>query len=243
MAQRRRYPEPGRTAGEAKLDSSRLDTYLAFWKVPDAVEKGTVWIYCSRSMADYAKIRMDPGIPFRQRGYRPSLLHARGILWIASWQDGSRFGFKASPQVTKALMASLAGSWGIPPQSLQRDNGRPFDLASLAEESHSHVYLVRLLTFDAIADGRAYYKIGKAVSIPKRIKQFGPCQLIAQAQLPSEAESLRVEAELHQRFDAWRRPDTEIFCFDQAQLAVAVAALQALGGAFGLAGTGQGLAQ
>jgi hypothetical protein len=73
-------------------------------------------------------------------------------------------------------------------------------------------------TFDPIADGRAYFKIGKAISIPKRIKQFGPCELIAEAQLPSEKESLAFEAQLHQQFDQWRKPVTEIFCFTPDQV-------------------------
>ncbi len=77
---------------------------------------------------------------------------------------------------------------------------------------------MRLLTFDTTADGRAYFKIGKAISIPKRIKQFGPCELIAEPQLPSEKESLAFEAELHQKFDQWRTPETEIFCFTADQM-------------------------
>ena len=83
----------------------------------------------------------------------------------------------------------MAMRWKNPPEKLQKDKGRPFSFADLEEEAHSHVYLVRLLTFDATADGRAYYKIGKAISIPKRIKQFGPCQLIEEARFPTETLS------------------------------------------------------
>ena len=68
-------------------------------------------------------------------------------------------------------MAEIAQRWDLPPATLQRDKGRPFDLVSLLVESHSRFYMVRLLTFDPTADGRAYYKIGKAISIPKRINQ------------------------------------------------------------------------
>jgi len=111
----------------------------------------------------------------------------------------------------------MAQRWIVSPATLKRDKGRPFDLATLLEHSHSHVYLVRLLTFDPTADGRAYLKIGKAISIPNRIKQFGPCDLIAEAQLPSERESLPFEALLHQYFDQGRKPETEIFCFTPNQ--------------------------
>ena len=50
-------------------------------------------------------------------------------------------------------MAQLAQRWTVSPATLQRDKGRPFDLVTLLEHGHSHVYLVRLLTFDPTADG------------------------------------------------------------------------------------------
>jgi hypothetical protein len=181
-------------------------------------------------MAGHAGLRSDEDIPIRSLGHRPALTKARGINWIATWEDSTSHTFKASPQATMAVMAQLAQRWAVPPATLQRDNGRPFDLATLLEESHSHVYLVRLLTFDPTADGRAYYKIGKAVSIPKRIKQFGPCELIAEARLASEKESLTAEAQLHQQFDQWRKPETEIFCFSADQVEQVKAAMASPGG-------------
>jgi len=78
----------------------------------------------------------------------------------------------------------------------------------------SITYLVQLLTFHQTAAGQHYYKIGKAKSIPKRIKQFGPCRLIKTITLRTEQDSLRVEAELHSKFSCLRRPDTEIFCMN-----------------------------
>ena len=122
----------------------------------------------------------------------------------------------------------MAMRWKNPPEKLQKDKGRPFSLADLVEEAHSHVYLVRLLTFDATADGRAYYKIGKAISIPKRIKQFGPCQLIEEARFPTETLSLQAEKQLHSQFDCYRRPETEIFCLNAEQLAAVQEELQLL---------------
>lgn len=206
-------------------------SYIVFWKQPDKREKGTVWIWCSEEMMDFAKLRHDGGIPFRTLGYRPALVIARGINWTASWDNGTSHTFKASPQATKALMAQIAQRWAVPPVILQRDKGRRFDLVSLVEESHSHVYLVRLLTFDPTADGRAYYKIGKAISIPRRIKQFGPCELVAEARLASEKDSLDVEARLHQQFAPWRKPETEIFCFSPGQLEVVKAAMMVVSAA------------
>jgi len=207
-----------------------VNNYIVYWKSFAETDKGTVWLWCSPEMTAHAGLRHDEFIPLRSRGYRPALLIARGINWTAAWEDGTSHTFKASPQVSKPVMAEIAQRWNWPPVTLQRDNGRPFDLASLVEESHSHVYLVRLLTFDPTADGRAYYKIGKAVSIPKRIKQFGPCELVAEARLSSEKESLTAEAQLHQQFAPWRKPETEIFCFTAAQLEVVKAAMAVVSG-------------
>ncbi len=76
------------------------------------------------------------------------------------------------------------------------------------------------------------------ISIPKRIKQFGPCELIAEARLPSEKASLTVEAQLHEKFAPWRRPQTEIFCFSAAQLEVVKAAMAVVSGSGLLGGVG-----
>lgn len=229
MNQLRRYP--GEEGPEPKLGHGRNTwVYSVFWKQPGQPSKGTIWLWCSRDLSRSVGIRSDEGIPLRTMGFRPSLLEARGVAWTAYWSDGGSERFKASPQATKALMAQIAGRWALPPISLQKGTARPFDLATLIEESHSHVYVVRLLTFEPTADGRAYFKIGKAISIPKRVKQFGPCEVIAQVRLPSEAESLKVEALLHQQFSQWRKPETEIFCFGADQLEAVAAAMSQLPG-------------
>ena len=80
------------------------------------------------------------------------------------------------------------------------------------------MYLVRLLTFEPTAGGASYFKIGKAVSIPRRIKQFGPCELIAHEVHQSSAASLKREKELHQQFSSFRQPGTEIFLLKQIEL-------------------------
>ena len=197
------------------------NTYCVFWKDPLDPRLGTIWLWAPGELLQFAGFPMfDEGIPFRQRGHKPQLIQARGVNWIATWADGTNRKFKASPQATKKVMAGMAMRWKNPPEKLQKDKGGPFSFADLEEEAHSHVYLVRLLTFDATADGRAYYKIGKAISIPKRIKQFGPCQLIEEARFPTETLSLQAEKQLHAQFDLYRRPETEIFCLNAEQLAV-----------------------
>ena len=102
------------------------------------------------------------------------------------------------------------------------EKGSVFTLHDMQDENHSHVYLVQLLTFDQTAEGRYYYKNGKAKAIPRRIKQFGPCRLIRSIKLPTEQISLKVEKELHSKFSHLRRPDTEIFCMSEAELEAVV---------------------
>ena len=149
---RRRYPGEGLGATSATVPRNR---YIVCWKDPAQPEKGTVWFWCSPELVSHAQLSSDDGIPFRCLSYRPALLKARGINWTATLDDGTTFTFKASPQITKPLMAQLAQRWTVSPATLQRDKGRPFDLVTLLEHGHSHVYLVRLLTFDPTADGRA----------------------------------------------------------------------------------------
>jgi len=162
--------------------------------------------------------KQDVDIPWRQAGYRPSLVKARGKKWHAIYSDENEYMYLASPMATKTIMADIVSRWTTPPIKLRLENGPAFTLHDLQHESHSHVYLVQLLTFHQTAAGRHYYKIGKAKSIPKRIKQFGPCRLVASIKLPTEQESLEVEAELHSKFSYLRRPGTEIFCMNETEL-------------------------
>ena len=82
----------------------------------------------------------------------------------------------------------------------------------------SFVYFVRLLTFEETASGSQYFKIGKATSIPSRIKQFGPCELVALEVHTDSRAALKREKELHKQFAAFRRPETEIFLLDPMEV-------------------------
>ena len=73
------------------------------------------------------------------------------------------------------------------------------------------MYFVRLLRFEETASGSRYFKIGKATSIPSRIKQFEPCKLIADPVHAESRAALKHEKELHKQFAAYRRPETENF--------------------------------
>ena len=148
---------------------------------------------------------------------------ARGKKWYAIYYDDEQYVFWASPMATKKVMAAIVSRWENPPLRLRLANGSAFALSDLRDETHSHVYLVQLLTFHSTHEGKLYYRIGKAKSIPKRIKQFGLCRLIASIKLPTEQASLRVESELHVMFSHLRRPDTEIFCMDVTELQAVVA--------------------
>jgi hypothetical protein len=207
----------------------QLNDFRVFWKNPEDRSKGTIWLYLSKQACDLGGIlNHEKGVPFGSTGIRTSLALTSGITWTATWEDGTSYRFKASPQAGKKLMAAIASRWGNPPVKLQKDKARPFSLSDLKDESHSHVYLVRLLTFDDTADGRAYYKIGKAISVPRRIKQFGPCELIDEVVFSSEAMSLQAEAALHAQFDVYRKLGTEIFVMNAQQLAALRTAFQSI---------------
>ena len=196
----------------------KIDVYTVFWKDTEDKMKGTIWLYHSSELMKVGGIKQDEDIPWRQAGHRPSLTKARGRKWYAIYSDEEQHMYLASPMATKKLMAIIASRWGTPPLKLRLENGPAFNLHDLQFDAHSYVYLVQLLTFRQTSAGQQYYKIGKAKSIPRRIKQFGPCRLIASIQLPTEHASLKVEAELHAKFSHLRRPDTEIFCMNEAGL-------------------------
>jgi hypothetical protein len=197
---------------------NKIDVYSVFWKDPEDRKRGTVWLYHSRELKEAAGIRQDKEIPWRQTGHQPSLTKARGKKWYAIYSDDEEYMYLASPMATKRIMAHIASRWATPPMRLRQEGSPAFTLHDLQDETHSHVYLVQLLTFDKTVAGQHYYKIGKAKSIPKRIKQFGPCQLIKSIKLGTEQDSLRVEAELHSKFSCFRKPSTEIFCMNEAEL-------------------------
>lgn len=220
-AKRRLYPGdpeggPPKPAPPRKPD--KIEIYTVFWKDFDDRQKGTIWIYHSRELREAGGLTHDKDIPWSTQGYRPSLLIARGKKWRAIYSDQEQYSFLASPMATKKVMARIASRWTNPPLKLQPASAPAFRLLDLIDELHSHVYIVQLLTFEQTVTGRCYYKIGKAKSIPARIKQFGPCRLIASIKLKSEEESLRVESELHEKFSHLRRQDTEIFCFSGSEL-------------------------
>jgi len=208
---RRRYPGDPRGGPPKPVPPrkpGKIDVYSVFWKDPEDREKGTIWLYHSRELKEAGGIRQDKEIPWRQTGHRPSLIKARGKKWYAIYSDDQEYMFLASPMATKRLMAHIVSRWATPPLRL-RQEGRPaFTLHDFQDETHSHVYLVQLLTFDKTSAGRHYYKIGKAKSIPRRIKQFGPCRLIKSIKLRTEQDSLRVEAEIHSKFSRLRKPVT-----------------------------------
>jgi len=222
---RRRYPGDTSGAGQPKpVATSRHDNcYSVFWKDVDNQEKGTIWLYLPKELIAAGAITRDEDIPLWVRGQRTSLIKARGRKWYAFYPEEITYAYLASPLATKKLMASIVSRWGSPPLMLSCGNGPTFSLQDLRTVKHSYVYLVHLLTFDQTSSGRQYYKIGKAKSIPSRIKQFGPCRLIDSIQLSSEAGSLRVETELHGMFARLRRPGTEIFCMNESELQVVIA--------------------
>ena len=198
----------------------RLDAYwyCKQWKNPRDHSKGTVWTYMKDDAFRHAGIpRLEAGMNGLMGGHRPALC-MRGVKWKATWEDGTTFTIRSSPQATKPLMASIAQRWRNPPLTLKKEGGQPFTLENLETRTDSFVYFVRLLTFEETASGARYFKIGKATSIPSRIKQFGPCELVAHEVHTDSRAALKREKELHKQFAAFRRPETEIFLLDPMEV-------------------------
>ena len=55
-------------------------------------------------------------------------------------------------------------------------------------------------------------------SIPSRIKQFGPCELVAHEIHADSRAALKRKKELHKQFDTFKRPETEIFLLNPMEV-------------------------
>ena len=192
--------------------------YCRQWKNPRDHSKGTVWTFMKNEAFKHGGIpRLEAGMNCGMGMHRTSVC-MRGTKWQATWADGTTFTIRSSPQATKPLMASIAQRWRNPPLTLKKEGGQPFTLENLETRTDSFVYFVRLLTFEETASGARYFKIGKATSIPSRIKQFGPCELVAHEVHADSRAALKREKELHKQFAAFRRPETEIFLLDPMEV-------------------------
>ena len=78
------------------------------WKNPEDHSKGMVWTYVKNDAYMHA------GIPLLEEGmgcWSTGIRHRecmRGTKWQATWEDGTEFIIRSSPQATKPLMASIA---------------------------------------------------------------------------------------------------------------------------------------
>lgn len=192
--------------------------YCLQWKDPSDHSKGTIWTFMPHEVKEFAGApHLEEEMGCMMTGHRPQLC-MRGTKWKATWDENTVHTIRSSPQATRPLIASIIRRWRNPPLELQREGGKPFDINTLQARKSACVYLVELLTFEETAGGKKYYKIGKAVSVPKRIKQFGPCKLITFNTYPSPSDAFRIETELHRIFECYRKPETEIFLLDLSQL-------------------------
>ena len=161
--------------------------------------------------------RLEEGMNLRMSGHRHREC-MRGAKWVAAWSDGTTFTTRSRPQATKPLMISIAKRWPNPPMTLTKEGGQSFMVENLESHTDSFVDLFRLLKFEDTARGACYFKNGKATSTPSRIKQFGPCELIAYKVHSDSRAALKREKKLHQQFAALRGPESEIFLLKAEKL-------------------------
>ncbi|MDJ1171170.1 GIY-YIG nuclease family protein [Roseofilum sp. BLCC_M154] len=189
-----------------------------FWEDLENKEKGIIRVFASDEFKEFGQIESD--LEFSLKYWKLLRKYRTYKKWFAIYSDEIQYPFQVGGNLSKKLVASIVSRWGNPPPKLKLKNKPVFTVADLKTDTSSCVYFVELLTFYPTQDGKAYYKIGKAKSIPNRIKQFGPCRLVDSIRLPTEEKSYEVESVLHKKFDSYRRPDTEIFhlSLDELQL-------------------------
>jgi hypothetical protein len=208
---------PAQNQGSLNQATGAL-VHCVYWKDGQNKSKGCAWLLFQDELLKLAGTRSDDHIPIRSLGLDYSLAKARGKKWEAHYSAEVVHHFRTSPSLTKRTLIEIVDRWRNPPLQLKPHGGALFNLSDLKVVTVSHVYLVELLAFEQTPTGAKYYKIGKAKSIPKRVRQFGPCAVVDSLSFQSEAESLKAEAELHRYFDMFRRTGTEIFAFDEQTL-------------------------
>ena len=85
-------------------------------------------------------------------------------------------------------------------------------MQSLETRRDSLIYLLRLIPFKKTSSGAYNYKIETATSIPKKIKQFGHCQLISHEVHQSGAASLKREKSYTNNSRLLDNPVLRSFC-------------------------------
>jgi hypothetical protein len=167
------------------------------------------------------------------RSYSKVLRNAklRGVKWIFTMEDGSKFSCKSASAASYSAIKAWAMTWDSKPIHIGKgENGsnKVVGLTSRNIDDRHMVYFVKLLTFEVTRSGKLYYKIGKSKNIPRRIRQFGPCLIIDTLEYEHYSEAFEAESRLHRLFSHLRMDSTEIFLLSDEEVGEIRIAIESL---------------
>lgn len=193
-----------------------------FWKDPADQSKGALWAYIHSDYASKygigtaAYTRSGPA-PANGRYFFTASKNSRskGKKWCFTMQDGSRFTCRTHTAASYVRVKAWCQTWEVVPGKIEEVKKPKASLRDATKWDLIHrVYFVKLLSFEVTAAGKSYYKIGKAKVVPKRIKQFGPCELLSVLEFEHSREAFEAEASLHAFLQVHRIPSTELFLLE-----------------------------
>lgn len=216
------YPRQTNACRHSQATSMGHYYHHWFWKDPADQSKGALWAYIHSDYASKygigtaAYTRSGPAPENGRYFFTASKNHrSKGKKWSFFMQDGSRFTCRTHTAATYVRVKAWCQTWQVVPvkiEEVKKPTASPRDATKW--DLIYRVYFVRLLSFEATAAGKSYYKIGKAKVVPKRIKQFGPCELLDVLEFEHSREAFEAEASLHGFLHAHRIPSTELFMLE-----------------------------
>jgi hypothetical protein len=183
--------------------------FIHLWNDPNDQSRGVGWIMIHSSNITRRNMHCDSDIPIMRKVGDPLRSKIQGKNWMIICRE-RKIPLKASSGLKESRIASWAQKIWSDLEYIQNPSGRVKSVLTRSAINVSYVYFVRLDTFTEPHSTTGFYKVGKANSVPKRIRQFGNCSVVHLLTCESPVHALRFEQELLTHFSEWRQEGTEI---------------------------------
>lgn len=183
--------------------------FVHLWNDPGDHARGVGWVMVHESFIARRSSHCDADIPLVRTLIDVHKSKMRGKKWMVINAEG-KIPLKASAGLKESRIISWAQQVWPEMESIQTPSGKVKSVHARNVITASYVYFVRLDTFTDPQSETGFYKVGKANSVPKRIRQFGSCSVVRLLACDSPTLAFRFEQELLSHFSEWRQEGTEI---------------------------------
>ena len=192
--------------GSLTLKDSR---FIHLWIDPNDHARGVGWVMVHESCIAGKSLYRDCDIPLIRTGVDGHKCKIQGKKWVIISAE-QKIPIKTSTGLKESRLISWAQQVWPDMESIQTPSGKVKSVHTRATADISYVYFVRLDTFTDPHGTTGFYKVGKANSVPKRIRQFGNCSVVHLLACDSPTLAFKFEQELLTHFSEWRQEGTEI---------------------------------